>query len=388
MCVDPLIVRFRFVICSQDFANQYFVMSILGNPKEDGIHWPMILNVPGEGFGDDFLQIYTNQSLLTDDDDYLFLLDEALTAIGGSCPELQGFGDGEGGPPTDIDVHIPSNLEVEPNSWFSNVYTFSPVWEPEPVMDGIAGSTEMTNSTEMAVTTADRVVVKSCFDENEGAVHLSVEYTDIDVVDMIPWMALGYRETEECLMSPRSGADTQIILISQSSPEENAGAFLGALPPAARGMGEEAILSIYQSLVPLSETESFSNVSVHTPASLSSISRTDPSSSTISDSSVVLEFKQTMEKAPEKMNLMYAIGSTSQLGFHATRNCFEIVDFPSCYISPTKVSGSDQDGGEQVELDGSKMQSVVSSGSTAVMNTFLACASIAAFLVRTVTQYY
>lgn len=29
----------------KDFANQYFTMSMLGNPSEDGIHWPMILNV-------------------------------------------------------------------------------------------------------------------------------------------------------------------------------------------------------------------------------------------------------------------------------------------------------------------------------------------------------
>lgn len=35
----------------KDFANQYFTMSMLGNPSDDGIHWPMILNVPGEGFG-------------------------------------------------------------------------------------------------------------------------------------------------------------------------------------------------------------------------------------------------------------------------------------------------------------------------------------------------
>jgi hypothetical protein len=79
---------------------------------EDGMHWPMILNVPGEGVGDDFLQSYTNHSLLTDDDDYLFFLDEALEAMGGSCPELVreefGFNPASG------------NEEVSKNTWSVN----------------------------------------------------------------------------------------------------------------------------------------------------------------------------------------------------------------------------------------------------------------------------
>ena len=44
----------------KDFASQYFVMSMTGNPPnmleqdpeapvEDNMHWPLILNVPGEG---------------------------------------------------------------------------------------------------------------------------------------------------------------------------------------------------------------------------------------------------------------------------------------------------------------------------------------------------
>ena len=38
----------------KDFASQYFTMSMLANPDEsEPVHWPVILNVPGEGFGDD-----------------------------------------------------------------------------------------------------------------------------------------------------------------------------------------------------------------------------------------------------------------------------------------------------------------------------------------------
>ena len=103
---------------------------MLAIPKEDGIHWPIILNVPGEGFGDDFLQKYTNHSLLTDDDDDLFLLDEALEKIGRTCVKMESSG--SMGPPTGEVEHIPSNLEVEEHAWFSNVYTFSSVWKAPP----------------------------------------------------------------------------------------------------------------------------------------------------------------------------------------------------------------------------------------------------------------
>jgi hypothetical protein len=102
----------------KDFASQYFTMSMLGNPPnkleqktdapaEDNIHWPMILNIPGEGFGDDMLQVYTKHELLTDEDDDLFMLVEKFIESGGECPELRGINGNEEvtvGPPTQ-EVH-------------------------------------------------------------------------------------------------------------------------------------------------------------------------------------------------------------------------------------------------------------------------------------------
>merc|ERR1712157_163087 len=99
---------------------------------EDTLHWPLILNVPGEGFGDDFLQVYENHTLLSDDDDDLFELVDNLLKMNGTCPLIASSGGEDGGsigPPT-TEIHIPSNLEVDPNSWFTKVYTFSPVWQP------------------------------------------------------------------------------------------------------------------------------------------------------------------------------------------------------------------------------------------------------------------
>ena len=120
----------------KDFASQYFVMSMMGNPanklakktdapEEDNMHWPLILNVPGEGFGDDSLQVYCNHTILTDDEEDLFMLIENYQAIGGLCADIRGGGF----PPTaqDEESYIPSDLEVDPLSWVSNEITFSPI---------------------------------------------------------------------------------------------------------------------------------------------------------------------------------------------------------------------------------------------------------------------
>merc|ERR1711957_534992 len=70
----------------KDFVNTYFVASMQEHVGEDGIHWPLTLNVPGEGAGPDTFRILTNHTVLQDSDDELFLVDEAYMAAGGSCP--------------------------------------------------------------------------------------------------------------------------------------------------------------------------------------------------------------------------------------------------------------------------------------------------------------
>merc|ERR1719223_953770 len=132
--VPKLVKQWR----KKDFASQYFVMSMLGNPPNylakdpdapeiDDMHLPLILNIPGEGFGDDSIQVYRNHALLDENDDDLFLLIENFEALGGVCVDPSDFEGGGVGPPS-TDEHIPSNLEVDPLSWVSNEVTFSPVW--------------------------------------------------------------------------------------------------------------------------------------------------------------------------------------------------------------------------------------------------------------------
>ena len=117
----------------QDFADMYFTMSMKGNVNSssnvaEDVHWPLILNVPGEGFGDDAIQYYSNHELLTEGDRDLFWLDETYEQAGGSCPKQSRVGDG--GPPVGME-EVPSMLMKDEHAWRSIEHTFSPVWEGE-----------------------------------------------------------------------------------------------------------------------------------------------------------------------------------------------------------------------------------------------------------------
>ena len=345
----------------KDFANQYFVMSILANPKEDGVHWPMILNVPGEGFGDDFLQTYTNQSLLTDDDDYLFQIPEALEAMDRTCKQMDMAGGG--GPPTGQTVHIPSNLEVDENAWFSNVYTYSPVWEP---LVSDAGMSMATGETGMITTEVGDVIVNSCYEESTKSVKMSVQFTGVEMGEdeEYPWLALGYRETEECLMNPRGGGDSEMIMLTSENFMEP---HFGSLNVGARSFDGGAVDSIYASLTPLAEKDGFSDVRMQAPSSGSALAKSavgDPSDS------FNLHFKQSMAEVPQAMYLMYAIGGSAQVGYHKTRACFEITEFPSC---PVELEGAEQASTAQ--------QSVSSAGRVTQLLVMIVAGAASIFLV-------
>jgi hypothetical protein len=45
-----------------------------------------------------------------------------------------------------------------------------------------------------------------------------------------------------------------------------------------------------------------------------------------------------METVPGAMHLMYAIGSSTDVGYHKTRECFEITEFPSCPTNSEEVT--------------------------------------------------
>lgn len=319
----------------KDFANQYFVMSMLGNPGEDGVHWPLILNVPGEGFGDDFLQKYTNHSLLTEEDENLFLLDQALEAAGRSCPQLDRGGEGAG-PPVG-GTKIPSNLEIDPNSWCSKEYTFSPVWEPTLIEDTI--SSDESGPSNFATTEVGIATIGSCYDSALGLVQLKFNFKDVEVSEAgLPWMALGYRKDAECMMIPKDGSDTEIILIGTDPSTEMISASKGAMSALVRSGDPGAIGMIYPTLSALENADGYSNVKVSVlEGDISGVSVKNADTESVS---VDLDFSQNFDEKPEAMYMMYAIGTSPQLGYHDSRQCFEITEFPECKTESTMESTS------------------------------------------------
>ena len=312
--VPKLVKQWR----KKDFANQYFVMSMLANTGDDGIHWPLILDVPGEGFGDDFLQKFTNHSLLTEQDEDMFFLDQALEAAGGTCPQIFQRGDRNA---TRGKTHIPSNLEVDPNSWCSREYTFSPVWVP-PSEETNNETTEESSEKELAVIEVDAGTVGSCYDTASGSVQLQLNLNGIEVSDAgIPWMALGYRKDAKCLMNPIDGSDTDIILIGTNPSTGLLSASKGAMSAIVRSNPGAAGM-IYPTLSALEDTDGYSNVKVST---LRAVDGAD-------SANVTLDFSQDFDAKPEVMYLMYAIGTSPQLGYHTLRQCFELTQFPDCKV--------------------------------------------------------
>lgn len=333
----------------KDFASQYFVMSMMGNPPnylkkdvdapvEDNIHWPLILNVPGEGFGDDHLSVYRNHELLDESDEDLFLLIENYQAIGGECVSPgAGMGEGGVGPPVlDEDEAIPSNLEVDPLSWVSNEITFSPIWiapvREEAPVQAQAGKTVLEVS--------DSVTVESCYDASTSSMDMSVYFHGVEPVDgTLPWMALGYRPTERCEMTPREGGSTPIVLVTHEDgdvPEARRTELL----PGAKAYSADAFATILASGTPLGDVGAYNDVSLETPMLDNVVQMARSSSPLALEDTVSLHFKQAVEGKPAVMNLMYAVGVTSQLGSHATRGCFQLEDITPCKNAEVEAGDS------------------------------------------------
>mmetsp|Transcript_6854 Transcript_6854/g.12399 ORF Transcript_6854/g.12399 Transcript_6854/m.12399 type:complete len:826 (+) Transcript_6854:92-2569(+) len=363
----------------KDFASQYFVMSMTGNPPnklekdenapvEDDMHWPLILNIPGEGFGDDSLQVYRNHQLLDDSDEDLFKLIENYEAIDGTCGDVQmgGRDDNVVGPPVlDESESIPSNLEVDPMSWVSNQITFSPIWvapvKEMPLSVGANAQDESASPSEKSVLqVSDRITVESCFDESTSSIDMSVHFHDVEPTSegTLPWMALGYRPTELCAMTPPDGGSTPIVLVTHEDDAMPA-AHRTELPPQAKAYSSDAFATMLASRTPLGDVEEYMDVSLEAPMfsniGVDTMARASSSSLTAgAEDTVSLHFKQVVEGELDVMNLMYAIGMTSQLGSHVTRGCFQLEAITPCSggISPVDTDTIDIDIGGLRGKDG------------------------------------
>jgi len=337
----------------KDFANQYFTMSVQRLPGDDGVHWPLILNIPGEGFGDDFLQHWHSHRVLNESEASEFLLDEEHVRNGGSCP--QRASSGGNGPPTGQVAHVPSNLEVEPIAFITSVYTGSPIWTP-PSPSGTSGGPSAT-----AQQLATGISATSCFDAATSSLRLSVSFETASVA----WAAVGFRTTEECLMTPRGGGDGEMVYATP----DNSSAYqvhYGPLSPDAKHFQAAAIGNFLQRLTPIGDAAGFSSSSVeHTNGQL------------------VLGFSRSYASMPSVFNLSYALGQNGNVGYHAKRGCFTVTPTACPAVCLLAGGGSQQgSGGSQQGSGGAEAPILSGAHHAAVSGALAALCLLAGLLAR------
>lgn len=181
---------------------------------------------------------------------------------------------------------------------------------------------------------------------------------------------------------------------SQRKPIDNK--FAGSLHPGSKGVDQTAISSVYQSFWPLEETVGYSDVSLSVPTTTTTSTTIDADAVKIERSttpgaknptSVKLSFKQNLPDnggaKPDVMHLMYAIGMSPQLGIHASRGCFDVVEFPTCSVgsSSSGGSGTSEVVGETVSLLASKEQNGSEDGAPSSSSTSLSFTTLLAGIV-------
>lgn len=314
----------------KDFADQYHTMSMQRLPGADGIHWPLILNAPGEGYGDDFLVHWHSHRVLNESEASEFWLDEAYIRSGGSCPERAPSRDVAA--PTDQSPQVPGNLVVEPIAWHESVYTASPVWTPPASPEANDGG-----SAAMAQDVDTGISATSCFDAATSTLRLSLAIQTASPT----WAAIGFRRTEDCLMVPRGGGDGEIVYMAPDANDAYE-VYYGPLSPDLQRMQGAAIRNFMRRMTPVRDAASFVS-----------------SSAGYSNGALVLSFFRTYTSMPAVFNLSYALGADRSIGYHKRSGCFAVtpVACPAvCLLAQGSGVARQQGGGAQHQGSGDHSQ--------------------------------
>ena len=94
-------------------------------------------------------------------------------------------------------------------------------------------------------------------------------------------------------------------------------------------MSSNAFKAISALKKPMEENQNYIDVSIESSMVLGTAIK-DDRSSVSKDDTVTLHFNQIVDYKPKIKNLLYAIGTKSELGIHITGGCFELDTFPSC----------------------------------------------------------
>lgn len=309
-------------------------------------------NIPGEGFGDDMLQEYTEHRILTDADDDLFKLDEIFKANGGQC--IDRSSSGSGGPPGGGKA-IPSNLEKDDKWWRTIEYTYSPIWQPpaasiRPIGEGAPKEVGAGVTSNACVTGANGNIL------------------ELELVFDLPspaWAAVSFVKDEKCTMTPSDGSDGEVVY---AQPEDGGVVSVqyGTLPASLKRFNAGANNALLTSLVPLEDTEDFSG-----------------GSASFKDGKMAVSFSRSYPESLKttELHLSYAFGSSPALSYHSGRGCFKLSDLPACgatiELATTIADGCICPGCLTIESDldaGSSAQQVsaIKSAAAMLIATFLA----------------
>ena len=180
----------------------------------------------------------------------------------------------------------------------------------------------------MATVTKGSVTVNSCYDTTTSEVEWHVTFVSSgDDDDEMPYMAVGYRPTQDCRMVTVDGASEIVLLTSIASSGDaesfEAGnmttategdVYFGVLPALAdvnQNMAT-AIDETYESLVPLGDQDGFTLLEYST------------------ELPIRIHYRQAMVRPDGDVPLMYAIGRGPALGLHQSQGCFQVNEFPVC----------------------------------------------------------
>ena len=118
----------------------------------------------------------------------------------------------------------------------------------------------------------------------------------------MPYAALGFLDDDECLMTPRGGADRDVVFLHADDGAYAAHA--GSLSPDLKSFSADATGAFYASLV---EVDAAFEADVAFEDGALSLSLLAPGP-----------------------HFTFALGNAPQLGYHATRGCFTVEGAPSC----------------------------------------------------------
>jgi hypothetical protein len=170
------------------------------------------------------------------------------------------------------------------------------------------------------VAVAKTIKAEFCFDTAASVLRLGMTYETTSKV----WAAVGFMDSAECLMTPRGGGDQKIVYATTDS----AGAYTlskGMLSPSMKSFDKSKVQNFNNGLTLLGADSGFVGGFVkHENGKLS------------------VGFSKTFSSKPDSLHVSTAHGSSTELAYHAWRECFTIKDIPECPQFACNVAGPSQ----------------------------------------------